>query len=204
LKTDSAASVYRGVIFEADAIDRQLCGGNFQLRKCTNDPSTAQEVTLTLQNTSQRYTMADLHSLDISEALNRIIVPDASKFESTDAFHVSAAPRFPADDASEDNDPEGNDSEDNTTDHYETLQFQMTVGKSHPTKLKGAMDVVQKAKNDLPAHSKVTCAFGYVVPDDGQESYLKPQYVLKVDGKVRVNRDSVFSDRNQYRLVIEY
>jgi hypothetical protein len=35
LKGESAASAYRGVIFEADAIDRLLCGGTFQLRKCT-------------------------------------------------------------------------------------------------------------------------------------------------------------------------
>jgi hypothetical protein len=44
LKGDSAASAYRGVIFEADAIDRLVYGGTFQLRKCTAAQGTPQEL----------------------------------------------------------------------------------------------------------------------------------------------------------------
>jgi hypothetical protein len=49
----SAASAYRGVIFEADHIDRLVCSGSFQIRKCTTDPSALQEVTLALPKTSE-------------------------------------------------------------------------------------------------------------------------------------------------------
>lgn len=194
LKTDSAASAYRGVIFEAYAIDRLVCGGKFQLRKCTTDRNEAQEVIMTLPNTSQQYAMADLQSLDVSDALNRIIVPDARNFESTDAFCVVS--QQTATPASEDIDLGDK--------RYETLQFQMTVGESHPTKLKGVKDVFQKVKEGLHEESEVKCSFVYVVPNDVQECYLAPQSVLTVDGKVRVNRDPVFSDLNQYRLVINY
>jgi hypothetical protein len=185
----SAASAYRGAIFEAYAIDRLICGGNFQLRKCTTNPSTPQEVTLTLPNTSRRYTMAGLHNLGVLGALDQIIVPDARNFESTDAFCVSYTSRFPDDNY--------DDSEDN--DHYVTLQFQMTVGESHPTKLNGIKKIFQTVKDGLPADSEVTSAFIYVVPDDGRDSYLAPQSVPTVDGS-----PAVFSDRNQYRLVIDY
>jgi hypothetical protein len=64
--------------------------------------------------------------------------------------------------------------------------------------------VFQKVKEGLREESEVKCSFVYVVPNDVQECYLAPQSVLTVDGKVRVNRDPVFSDLNQYRLVINY
>jgi hypothetical protein len=197
LKGESAASAYRGVIFEADAIDLLVCGGTFKLRKCMTEQGTPQEVSLVLSNTRKRYAMADLGSLDVSAALDRIIVPDARNFESTDAFCVSSAPLFPADDVTEDSDPEG-------TKHYETLQFQVTVGENHPTKLEGVKKVIPTVREGLPDETEVTCAFIFVVPDDVEDSYLSSQSVLKNDGKVRVKKDGDFNDRNQYRLVIKY
>lgn len=191
LKGESAASAYRGVIFEADAIDRLVCGGTFQLRKCTAAQGTPQEVPLTLSNTQKRYAIPDLDNLGVLTAIDHIVVPDARNFESVDAFCVSSSPIFQRDPG---NAP---------TAHYETLQFQMTVGKSHPTKFKGVKQVLEKVRKDLP-NTKVTCAVVYVVPDDVQALYEAPQSVLKNDGKVRVHRDDDFSDRNQYRLVIDY
>jgi hypothetical protein len=92
--------------------------------------------------------MADLESLIVSDALDRIIVPDARNFESVDAFRASSTPVFPS------------DSTGTSTDslYCEAVLFQMTVGKSHPTKLKGVKKVVEKFKKCVPADAVVTCA----------------------------------------------
>ena len=194
LKGDSAASAYRGAIFEADAIHHLSCGGTFQLQKCTTAQDTPEVVSLSLLNTRERYLMPDLESLNVLDALNRIIVPDARNFESVVAFCVSTTPFFTSD--------SGGTRTDSPC--YPVLGFQMTVGKSHPTKLKGVTQVVEKVKSSLPTDSNVTFAAVFVVPDDVQTSYLVPQSILKNDGTVLVQRDPVFSDRNQYRLVINY
>jgi hypothetical protein len=46
----------------------------------------------------------------------------------------------------------------------------------------------------------------FVVPDDVQNLYKKPQSVLSNDGRVRdrVRPDGDFSDDSQYCLVIDY
>lgn len=189
LKGESAASAYRGVIFEADAIDRLVCGGTFTLRKCTTGEQ--QQVQLTLPNTRARYAMANLDSLDVGTAVGRIVVPNARNFESVDAFRVSSASIL----------QQGRSLSPKA--HYETMQFQMTVRESHPTKLKGVKDVMEMLRNNLQ-NGDVTCAVVFVVPDDVQTFYEKPQSVLKNDGSVRVRRDCDFSDDNQYCLVIDY
>ena len=188
LKGEGAASAYRGVIFEADAIDRLVCGETFTLRKCTED-GTLEEVPFTLANTAERYPMRELDDLSVQDAIDRIVVPDARNFESVDAFRVGSAPIL----------------QESISDSaaYETLQFQMTVGETHPTKLKGVKDVMKKVRNDLP-YSVVSCAVVFVVPSDVQAHYMRPQAVLKNDGEVRRQRDSDFSADNQYCLVINY
>jgi hypothetical protein len=196
LKGESAASAYRGAIFEAEAIDRLVSGGTFQLRKCMAAQGTLQEevplTLLTLPNTDQRHAMPNLEELSVLAAIDHIVVPDTRNFESVDAFRVSSSPIFQGD--------QGNAS----TTHYETLQFQMTVGKSHPTKLKGVKDVMKKVRKDLPNTADVTCAVVYVVPDDVQNFYKKPQTVLRNDRRVRVQADGdLISDDNQYCLVID-
>lgn len=135
--------------------------------------------------------MADLDLLSVQSAIDRIVVPDARNVESVDAFRVSSSPIFQPVLANA------------HTAQYEILQFQMAVGESHSTKLKGVKNVVAKVRKDLPS-TDVTNAVVFVVPDDVQDFYARPQSVLKNDGKVRVQRDSDFSDHNQYRLVIEY
>jgi hypothetical protein len=146
LRGESAISAYRGVIFEADAIERLGSGRKFTLRKCTADWGPPQEVQLTLINTGARHAMADLDNLSVASVIGLIVVPDARNFESVDAFRVSNAcilqevPATPL------------------PVHYETLQFQMTVGKSHPTKLKGVKRGMDKIRMDLPVpENDVTC-----------------------------------------------
>ena len=109
LKEEGAASAYRGVIFEADAIDRLVRGGCFTLYKCSSVDD--QSVSLTLTNTGSRFPMQVLDTLDVITAVNRIVVPEARNFESADAFRVDLSPP-----------------------QREVLLFQMTVGKTHPTK----------------------------------------------------------------------
>jgi hypothetical protein len=83
------------------------------------------------------------------------------------------------------------------TNHYKPLEFQMTVGVRHPTKLKGEQKVAEKARQCLP-NAEVTCAVVYVVPDDIQAFYEAPQSILESDGTIQVQRDG-----DQYRLVID-
>jgi len=191
LKFESAASAYRGVIFEADAIDRLVCGGTFKLRRCMADGGTPQEVELTLPITRKRYAMAGLDKLSVESVIGQIIVPDAENFESGDAFRVSSPPILQQTPATP------------PAVHYETLHFQMTVGESHPTKLTGVKKIMEKIRKDLP-NADVTCAVVFVVPDDMQAFSETPQSVLKNDRSVRVQRDGDFSSDNQYCLVIDY
>jgi len=191
LKFESAASAYRGVIFEADAIDRLVCGGTYKLRKCMADGGTPQEVELTLPNTRKRYAMAGLDKLSVESVIGQIIVPDAKNFESVDAFRVGSPPILQQAPATP------------PAVHYETLQFQMTVGESHPTKFMGIKKIMEKIRKDLP-NADVTCAVVFVVPDDMQAFYETPQSVLKNDRSVRVQCDGDFSSDNQYCLVIDY
>jgi hypothetical protein len=90
------------------------------------------------------------------------LIPDARNFESVDAFRVSPSPIFQRDPGNAPTAP------------YETLQFQMTVGESQPTKLKDVKNVLEQVRKDLP-NTDVTCAVVYVVPDDVQKFYKKPQ-----------------------------
>jgi len=138
LKEESAASAYRGALFEADVIDRLVCGGIFQIVKCGSEEEGArQEISVELSGTKRRYPMVSLDSLDVSEALDRIVVPDARNFESVDAFRVSSTPVFSANSG-------------NCSPQYEIVGYQMTVGKSHPIKYRGVHEIVEKVKGSVP------------------------------------------------------
>jgi len=131
-----------------------------------------------IPNTQARYAIADLDNLSVHSAIDKIVVPEARNFESADAFRVSStcilqqAPVTPP------------------AVHYETLEFQMTVGESHQTKLNGVTTVVEKVMKDL-LNTDVTYVFVVVVvvPDDVKHFYKTP------------HRD--FNDDNQYWLVID-
>lgn len=130
--------------------------------------------------------MKNLENLSINTAINRIIVPHARNFESVDAFLVGSAPFLEGARAAP-----------------SALLFQMTVGESHPTKLRGGKKIMKKIRKDL-SDTNVECAIVFVVPDDLRTFYEAPQPILKNDGSVRVQRDSDFNEDNQYCLVIEY
>jgi hypothetical protein len=193
LKEESAASAYRGALFEADVIDRLVCGGTFRVVKCgSEDEGARQEISVELSGTERRYPMVSLDSLNVLEALDRITVPDARNFESVDAFRVSSTPVFSA-------------TSGNCSPQYEIVGYQMTVGKSHPIKYMGVQDIVEKVKGSVPPNAVVSRVVVFVVPDDVQAEYSAPQRILKIDGSVRKTRlDAALSDRNQYRLVINY
>ena len=88
-------AAYRGVIFEADAIDRLVGGGPFTLHKCSNVDQSP--IHFNLYNTIERFPLKDLDSLDVQDTVDRIVVPDARNFESADAFRVSLTSVFPSD-----------------------------------------------------------------------------------------------------------
>ena len=178
LNEEGAASAYRGVIFEADAIDRLVRGGSFSLHKCSSPDD--QPISLTLTNTGSRFPMQDLDSLDFTNALNRIVVPDARNFESVDAFRVNWSPP-----------------------HIEVLLFQMTVGKSHPTKYNGVKKVMKKIRTKLK-DTIVTCKLVFVVPGDVKSFYHSPQAVLNKDGTVCKRQDLDLDESNQFFISIEY
>lgn len=140
LKGDGAASAYRGVIFEADAIDRLRCV----------------EVYF---HTSQ-LPMKELESINVEDAIDRIVVPDARNFESVDAFRVSSSPIFHTD-ASK------------VPPQQEALLFQMTVGRSHPTKYNSVKTLMEKIRKE-PTGKDESYAIVFVVPGDVQTFYTSP------------------------------
>eukprot|EP00978_Attheya_sp_CCMP212_P015239 scaffold39247_cov59-Attheya_sp.AAC.1 len=196
LKEESAASAYRGALFEADVIDRLVCGSIFQVVKCSSEEEGArQEISMELSDTKRRNPMVmhSLDSLDVLEVLDRIVVPDARNFESVDAFRVSSTPVFSANSSS------------NCSPQYEIVGYQMTVDKNHPIKYRCVQEIVEKVKGSVPPNAVVLCVVVFVVPDDVQTEYSAPQKNLKIDGSVRKTRgDATLSDHNQYRLVINY
>ena len=178
LKEEGAASAYRGVIFEADAIDRLVRGGSFTLHKCSNVDD--QSISLTLTNTVSRFPMKSLESLDVFNATNRIVVPDARNFESVDAFLVILNPP-----------------------KKEVLLFQTTVGKSHPTKYDGVKQVMDKIREKLKDKT-ISCKLVFVVPDDVKDCYGSPQAVLNKDGTVCKRQERDLNESNQFFVSIEY
>ena len=177
LRANSAASAYRGVIFEADAIDRLVRGGSFSLRKCSGVDD--QPISLRLKNTSDRLPMRDLDSLDVARAVNRIVVPDARNFESVDAFLINSNPS-----------------------QTEVLLFQVTVGKSHPTKYNGVRQVMAKIRSKLKDKT-ISCKLVFVVPDDVASYYHSPQAVLNKDGTVCKRQGLEVGQSNQFFISIE-
>ena len=123
LKEESAASAYRRVMFEADAIGRLVRGGPIKLYQCcTGD---VEPIPLTLKNTGSLFPMQDLDSLSVTDAVNQIVVPDARNFELVDAFQI-----------------------DSSSPQKEMLLFQMTVEQTYLTKYNGVtqiMDKIQKS-----------------------------------------------------------
>jgi hypothetical protein len=188
LQGDGAASAYRGVIFEADAIDRLVRGGTFTLRKCSSTDHHA--VQFKVSNTLARFPMKELESLNVEDAIDRIVVPDARNFESVDAFRVSSSHIFHTD-ASK------------VPPQQEALLFQMTVGRSHPTKYNGVKTLMEKIRKE-PAGEDASCAVVFVVPGDVQTFYTSPQAVINKDGTVRKRNERDFNSGNQYYIVIEY
>jgi len=178
LKEEGAASAYRGVIFEADAIDRLVRGGSFTLHKCSSVDD--QSISLTLMNTGSRLPMQGLDSLDVINAVNRIVVPDARNFESADAFRVNLNPT-----------------------QTEVLLFQMTVGKSHPTKYNGVKQVMDKIREELNDKT-ISCKLVFVVPGDVKSCYHSPQAVINKDGTVRKRQEHDLNHSNQFFVSIEY
>ena len=178
LKEEGAASAYRGVIFEADAIDRLVRGGSFALHKCSSVDD--QSISLALTNTGSRFPMQGLDSLDVFNAVDRIVVPDARNFESVDAFRVNL------------NSPQ-----------TEVLLFQMTVGKTHPTKYNGVKRVMDKIREKLKDKT-VPCKVVFVVPGDVKSYYHSPQSVINKDGTVRKRQERDLNESNQFYLSIEY
>ena len=178
LKEEGAASAYRGVIFEADAIDRLVRGGSFSLRKCSSVDD--QSISFTLTNTGSRFPMQDLDSLDVINAVNRIVVPDARNFESVDAFRVNLNPP-----------------------QTEVLLFQMTVGKAHPTKYNGVKQVMDKIREKLNDKT-ISCKLVFVVPGDVKSCYHSPQAVINMDGTIRKRQALDLNESNQFFISIEY
>ena len=178
LKEEGAASAYRGVIFEADAIDRLVRGGSFSLHKCSSVDD--QSISLTLTNTGSRFPMQGLDSLDVINAVNRIVVPDARNFESADAFRVNLNPP-----------------------QTEVLLFQMTVGKTHPTKYNGVKQVMDKIREKLKDET-ISCKLVFVVPGDVKSCYHSPQAVINKDGTVRKRQERDLNESNQFFVSIEY
>ena len=188
LKGDGAASAYRGVIFEADAIDRLVRGGTFTLFKCSSIDRRA--IQFKVNNTHTKFPFKDLDSLKVGDAVGRIVVPDARNFESIDAFRLSSTSVFHTDASS-------------VPPRHEALLFQMTVGESHPTKYNGVKTIMEKIRKELNSEDS-SCAVVFVVPDDVQPFYTSPQAVINKDGTVRKRRECDINSDNQYYIVIDY
>ena len=142
-------------------------------------------VQITLTNKKKRFPMEQLEDLNVEDCIDYIVVPDASNFESIDAFCVMV----------KDNGPAGKR-------NVEILQFQMTVGQSHPIKHRGVLRVFKtiKASLDTETHS-FTNKVIFVVPEDKKNNYEKCQQVVTLkNGKS--SSCNVFSKGNQYRLVV--
>ena len=179
MKGDGAASAYRGVIFEADAIDRLVRGGTFLLRKCSSpdDPP----IQLSLQKTGARFPMKDLGCLNVHDASGQVVVPDARNFESADAVKFSLTPH-----------------------KSEVFLFQMTVGKCHPTKYNGVKAIMDKIRNEIGSNHTLSCKLIFVVPSDVETFYRSPQAVINMDGTVRRRQELHLNKDNQYFVAIEY
>ena len=178
LKEEGAASAYRGVIFKADAINRLVRGGHFTLQKCSSLDN--QFISLFLKNTGSRFPMQDLGSLNVIDALDQIVVPDARNFELADAFRVDLNPP-----------------------QTEVLLFQMTVGKTHPIKYNGVKRVMDKIREELHDQN-ITCRFVFVVPGDVKNCCFSPQAVINKDGTVCRRQIRNLDENNQYFVSIEY